>query len=66
MIIMLIFVGPRHPRTYDEDVPLDRADGCSRRSPPSCSLSVSRLFRSNFSLVSNSGLGTQGSGSRAR
>ena len=23
MIIMLIFVGPRHPRTYDEDVPLD-------------------------------------------
>ena len=24
MIIMLIVVGPRHPRTYDEDVPLDR------------------------------------------
>jgi membrane-associated protease RseP (regulator of RpoE activity) len=23
MIVMLIFVGPRHPRTYDEDVPLD-------------------------------------------
>jgi len=23
MIIMLIVVGPRHPRTYDEDVPLD-------------------------------------------
>jgi hypothetical protein len=24
MVIMLIVVGPRHPRTYDEDVPLDR------------------------------------------
>ena len=24
MIVMLIVVGPRHPRTFDEDVPLDR------------------------------------------
>jgi hypothetical protein len=23
MVVMLIVVGPRHPRTYDEDVPLD-------------------------------------------
>ena len=24
MVVMLVVVGPRHPRTYDEDVPLDR------------------------------------------
>jgi membrane-associated protease RseP (regulator of RpoE activity) len=25
MVVMLVVFGPRHPRTYDEDVPLDRA-----------------------------------------
>jgi hypothetical protein len=24
MVVMLIVFGPRHPRTFDEDVPLDR------------------------------------------
>jgi membrane-associated protease RseP (regulator of RpoE activity) len=25
MVVMLLVIGPRHPRTFDEDVPLDRA-----------------------------------------
>jgi membrane-associated protease RseP (regulator of RpoE activity) len=25
IVVMLLVIGPRHPRTYDEDVPLDRA-----------------------------------------
>ena len=24
MVVMLVFVGPRHPRTFDEHIPLDR------------------------------------------
>ncbi len=30
MVVMLFVFGPRHPRTFDEDVPLDRARRCWR------------------------------------